>query len=168
MAIRQFVFENLIGDLEYHPKLAAVYLALASAALCGWIFSPADSKLSVAPLVFGFGSLALFLKGVFFLRKSSDGLGLSYRGLDLSQRQVVNSFDTSATKAFPGIPSLAAQLIQDFGAGGLLLGPVLHIGNDVSDSSKALPSLAVFSIGAALFALGWLIRRIASRDAFTN
>ena len=60
MALREFVFENLIGDLEYHPKRALVYLELGGAALCVWIFAPSDAKFEVIPLVFGVGSLALF------------------------------------------------------------------------------------------------------------
>jgi hypothetical protein len=160
MALRESVFENLIGDLEFHPKRAAFYLALAVAALCVWIFAPSDAKSSAIPLVFGVGSLALFLKGIFLLRKTSDGLGLSRSGLGLSQQAVPQVYDPPTPKAFPSIPSPSAQIIQDFGTGGVLLGPLLHLGNNVNDSWN-LPSFPVFMTGATLFFIGWVIRRLS-------
>src|SRR5882762_1592392 len=111
MTIREFVFESLIGDLEYHPKRGVVYLGLGVAALCGWIFEPSDTKFSMIPLVFGVGSLALFLKGIFLLRKTSDGLGDSHQGLGLSQQAVAQLSRTSTPKTFPSIPTLTAQII---------------------------------------------------------
>jgi hypothetical protein len=123
MALREFVFENLIGDLEYHPKRALVYLGLGVAALCVWIFTPSDTKSSAIPLVFGVGSLALLLKGIFLLRKTSDGFGISQQGLGLSQHELARLSSPSAPKTFPSIPSLAAQIIQDFATGGVISWP---------------------------------------------
>jgi hypothetical protein len=54
-----------------------VYLALAVAAFCFWILSASNVQFTTVPLVFALGSLALRIKGIFLLRKSSEGLGLS-------------------------------------------------------------------------------------------
>jgi hypothetical protein len=168
MALREFVFENLIGDLEYHPKRGVVYLGLGVAALCVWVFEPSDSKFSVIPLVFGVGSLALFLKGIFLSRKTSDGLGNSHQGLGLSQQPVAQLSRPSIPKTFPSIPALTAQIIQDFGTGGVLVAPFLHVANNVTDSRNNIPSLAVFIIGATLFLIGWAIRRLSSSESPQN
>jgi hypothetical protein len=81
----EFFLENLAGDLEYHPRRATIYLGLAAAALGFWIFSVPEVKFTIVPLVFGLGSLALLVKGIFLLRKS-EGLGLTSSELaDLSQ-----------------------------------------------------------------------------------
>jgi hypothetical protein len=116
VALRDFFLENFAGDLEYHPRRAALYLSLAVAALCYWIFSPPEAKFSTVPLVFALGSLMLLLKGVFLFRKSSEGLGLTRSELDDLSRP-------SNRKRLPSIPNQAAQIVQDFGAGSLLLWP---------------------------------------------
>ena len=56
MSLREFFFENFAGDLEYHPRRAAVYLVLALAAAAFWFFSPAETKFTTTPLVFALGS----------------------------------------------------------------------------------------------------------------
>jgi hypothetical protein len=152
---REYLFENFAGDLEYHPRRAGLYLSLAVAALCFWIFSPSETKFSTTPLVFGLGSLTLFLKGVFLLRKSSEGLGLTQSELD-------DLSNHSNRKSLPSVPNQAAQLVQDFGAGSLLLWPLLNVGKDIDQSWVNPPSVPVFFTGAILFALGWLIRRLTS------
>jgi hypothetical protein len=159
---RERVFENLIGDLEYHPRRAALYLGFGVVALCAWIFPQPHSRLEAIPLVFGAGGVAFLLKGVFLLRRSSDGLMNSTQGLNLSRPEHVPLSVSSTHKSFPSYSAVVAQLIQDFGAGALLLGPVLHFANEATNHTKNLPSLAVLCIGAGLFAAGWLIRRLTS------
>jgi hypothetical protein len=155
VTLREFFLENFAGDLEYHPRRAMLYLGLAVAALCFWIFSPPEAKFSTLPLVFVLGSLTLFLKGVFLLRKSSEGLGLTSSELaDLS--------DPSNRKSLPSVPNQAAQIVQDFGTGPLLLWTLLNVGKDIDRSWTNPPRLAVFLTGAILFSLGWLIRRLTS------
>jgi hypothetical protein len=155
VTLREFFLENFAGDLEYHPRRAMLYLGLAVAALCFWIFSPPEAKFSTLPLVFVLGSLTLFLKGVFLLRKSSEGLGLTSSELaDLS--------DPSNRKSLPSVPNQAAQIVQDFGTGPLLLWTLLNVGKDIDRSWTNPPRLAVFLTGAVLFSLGWLIRRLTS------
>jgi hypothetical protein len=44
VSLREFFFENFAGDLEYHPRRAALYLALAVAAAAFWFFSPPETK----------------------------------------------------------------------------------------------------------------------------
>jgi hypothetical protein len=154
MALREFLLENFAGDLEYHPRRGVLYLGLGIATLCFWISIPSNDKLTAIPLVFGLGSLPLLLKGVFLLRKTSEGLGLTLQELALLS-------DPSTRKALPSIPALSAQIVQDFGTGALLLGPVLHVGNNINGSWE-LPVFPVFLIGAVLFLIGWLVRRFTS------
>jgi len=149
--LREFLLENFAGDLEYHPRRAALYLIIGAAAASFWIFSSAESKFTTTPLIFALGSLALFTKGVFLLRKSSEGLGLSESDL------AALSSSTNG-KALLRIPSQAAQLLQDFGAGSLLLWPLLNAAKDIDQSWINPPRLQVAATGAVLFFLGWLIR----------
>jgi hypothetical protein len=155
VTLREFLFENFAGDLEYHPRRGILYLGLAAAALCFWIFSPPETKFSTTPLVFVLGSLTLLLKGIFLLRKSSEGLGLS--ALEMAELS-----NPSNRKGLPSIPNQAAQIVQDFGAGSLLLWPLLNVGKDIDQSWGNPPRGSVFLSGAILFILGWLIRRLTS------
>jgi hypothetical protein len=154
MTFRESILESLAGDLEYHPKRGAIYLALGTVALCYWIFAPSDNRLAVVPSVCGLGSLALLLKAIFLFRRTSEGLGLT--PMDLAQLS-----DPASRKALPPVSCLLGQLVQDFGAGSLLLGPLLYIAKDV-DKSSELPALPVFCVGLALFLVGWLVRRLTS------
>ena len=116
MTLRESFLENFAGDLEYHPRRAVLYLGLAVAALGFWIFCPPETKFTALPLVFLLGSLTLVLKGVFLLRKSSQGLGLT-------SSELAGLSDPSKRKSLPSVPNQAAQIVQDFGAGSLLLWP---------------------------------------------
>ena len=49
VSLREFFFENFAGDLEYHPRRAALYLVLAVAAAAFWFFSPAETKFTATP-----------------------------------------------------------------------------------------------------------------------
>jgi uncharacterized membrane protein len=77
VSIREFLFENFAGDLEYNPRRAALYIALAVAAVALWALSPAGAKFTTVPLVFALGALTLLTKGIFLFRRSSEGLGPS-------------------------------------------------------------------------------------------
>ncbi|MGH9572823.1 MAG: hypothetical protein ACRD40_04745 [Candidatus Acidiferrales bacterium] len=127
MTIRESLLENLAGDLEFSPRRAAVYLCLGAAAAFVWISSPSGDKFTLLPVVFGLGSLTLFIKGVFLFRKSSDGFGLSTHGLavtsETSQRKHERQPASFATQM--------AQVIQDFGTGPFLLWPLLIFGEDL-------------------------------------
>jgi hypothetical protein len=155
VTIRDFFLENFAGDLEYHPRRALVYLTLGIASASFWIFSSHDDKFAAVPLVFALGSLTLAAKGVFLLRKSSEGLGLSYQ--DLS--------NLSGSKPMPSITSQAAQVVQDFGTGALLLWPLLHIGRDLDPAWNNPPRLLILVSAAVLFSLGWVVRRLTSPPA---
>ncbi len=155
VTLREFFLENFAGDLEYHPRRGVLYLGLAAAALCFWIFSGPEVKFSTVPLVFGLGSLTLLLKGIFLLRKSSEGLGLTSSELD-------ELSDASSRKSLPSVPNQAAQVVQDFGVGPLLLWPLLNVGKDIDHTWINPPRVPVFLTGALLFALSWLIRRLTS------
>jgi uncharacterized membrane protein YoaK (UPF0700 family) len=58
VTLREIFVENFAGDLEYHPRRAVAYLALAVSAFCFWIFSRSDLQFTTVPLVFALGSLA--------------------------------------------------------------------------------------------------------------
>lgn len=155
MTLREFFLENFAGDLEYHPRRAALYLSLAIAALCFWVFSPSETKFTAIPLVSALGSLTLVLKGIFLLRKSSDGLGLS-------EQELANLSRSTNRKRLPSIATQAAQIVQDFGTGAFLLWPLLNVGGDIDSSWSDPPRLRVFLAGAVTFSLGWFIRRLTS------
>lgn len=155
MELKEVVFENLIGDLDYHPKRAILYLGLGAGTLCVWIFTPSDHKVAVIPLVFAGGSATLLLKGIFLLRRTSAGLMLPHKSLELSEQESVSS--PIVRSVFPPLPILTAQIIQDFGTGVVLLGTVLHICNNLKDSWESLPTLPIFLASGALFLAGWVI-----------
>ena len=158
MTLREFSLENFAGDLEYHPRRAVLYLSLATAAFCFWAFSPSEGKFTAVPLVFAFGSLTLLLKGIFLLRKSSEGLGLS-------EQELANLSGPTNRNRLPSTATQAAQIVQDFGTGAFLLWPLLNIFRDIDNSSDHPPRFPVFLTGAILFLLGWLIRRLASSSS---
>jgi hypothetical protein len=155
MSLGESLLENFAGDLEYHPRRAALYLGLGMAAACFWIFSSPETKFNPTPLVFALGSLTLLLKGVFLLRKSSEGIGLS-------EQEVSALSKPSNRKSLPSLPYQAAQIVQDFGAGALLLWPLLRYGKGIDESWDNAPTFRVFVTGAFLFGLGWLIRRLTT------
>lgn len=122
--------------------------------LCYWVFSPSETRFAVIPLVFALGSLTLLVKGVFLLRKSSEGLGLS-------EQELAKLSDPALRKSLPPLTQ-AAQVIQDFGTGPLLLWPLLMLGKDFDNSWSDPPRFRVFLTGAIIFSLGWVIRRLTS------
>jgi hypothetical protein len=149
---REFFLDQFAGDLEYHPRRAAVYLVLAISA-ASWFVS-AGMSFTTVPLIFALGGLALAIKGIFLLRRSSEGLGLS-------QQEVSRLSDGSNEKQLPNVPVLASQLLQDFGAGPLLLGPLISIVVDEKGRSE-LPHLRVAIVGACVFGVGWVLRRLTA------
>jgi hypothetical protein len=153
--LREIFVENFAGDLEYHPRRAVVYLILAVAAFCFWFLSPSEAQFTTAPLVFTLGGLALLIKGIFLLRKSSEGLGLS-------DQELAKLSDPSTRKSFPSIVGQASQVVQDFGTGSFLLWPLLNIGKDIDTSWGDPPLFHVFLAGAILFTAGWALRRITA------
>jgi hypothetical protein len=155
--LREIFVENFAGDLEYHPRRAAVYLILAVAAFCFWFLSPSEVHFTTVPLVFVLGSIALLIKGIFLLRKSSEGLGLS-------DQELAKLSDPSNRKSLPSIVGQASQVVQDFGTGSLLLWPLLNIGKDIDKSWSDPPLFRVFFAGAILFMVSWALRRVTSSD----
>jgi hypothetical protein len=155
MSVRDSLLENLAGDLEYHPRRAALYLAIAAAAICFWIFSSSEAKFTYRPLVFGLGGLALLVKGILLLRKSSEGIGLS-------EKDISNLAGSYKRKSLPPVPSQAAQILQDFGTGPLLLWPLLKLGSNAANAENSPVPLQILVTGGILFALGWLVRRLTS------
>ena len=133
----------------------SLYLVLAVAAAAAWFFSPAETKFATTPLVFALGALTLLAKGIFLLRRSSEGLGLN-------QSDLAALSDPANRKQLPPIPAQAAQILQDFAAVPLLLWPILNAAKDIDQSRSDPPRLQVFAAGAILFALGWTIRRLTT------
>ena len=150
MTLRERVWEDLAADLEYHPRRGLLYLGLAVAAFAVWLWYPSGDTVAVVPLVAVLGGAALLLKGVFLIRRSSEGLALT-------QQELEKLSDPANRKSLPSIPILAAQILQDFGAGAVVLAPLLHSLRSVNPSWE-LPTAKVFLIGAVLAATGWSIR----------
>jgi len=155
--LREIFVENFAGDLEYHPRRAVVCLILAVAAFCVWFLSSSEAQFTTVPLVFALGSLALLIKGIFLLRKSSEGLGLS-------DQELAKLSDPSNRKSLPSIAGQASQVVQDFGTGALLLWPLLKIGKDIDKSWSDPPLFRVFLTGAIVFMVGWALRRVTSSN----
>lgn len=153
--IREFVLENFAGDLEYHPRRAAVYLVLAAGAASFWIYTPWENKFTTVPLVFALGCLTLLGKGIYLLRPSSEGIGLSHT-------ELAELAKTARRKSLPSLPAQAAQIVQDFGSGGVFLWPFSRIGKDIDVAWGNPQELRVFAVGAVLFVLGWAIRRLTT------
>jgi hypothetical protein len=155
MTLREFLSENFAGDLEYHPRRAAIYLVLGAAVGSVWFISTPAAKFTSISLVFALGTLTLVTKGIFLLRKSSEGWGLT-------ETELAQLSSPENRKPLPALPSQAAQILQDFGAGSLLLWPLLNLAKDFDSSWTDPPRFHVFCIGAVLFLLGWSIRRFSS------
>jgi hypothetical protein len=83
-------------------------------ALCYWVFSPSETRFTVIPLVFALGRLTLLDKGVFLLRNSSEGLGLS-------EQELAKLSDPAVRKTLPPLPKplklfrISAQVSYSFG-----------------------------------------------------
>ena len=152
--------ENFAGDLEYHPRRAVLYFVLAVVAFCFWIFTPSNIQFTTVPLVFALGSLPLLIKGIFLMRKSSEGLGLT-------DQELTELSNPANRKRLPSVAAHISQIVQDFGTGALLLWPLLNIGRDIDKSWNA-PTFRVFLIGAVLFLIGWALRRAFSTKELSS
>jgi hypothetical protein len=124
-------------------------------AVCYWVFPPSETRFTVLSLVFALGSLTFLVKGVFLLRKSSERLGLS-------EQELAKLSNPAVRKTLPPLLTQAAQVVQDFGTGALLLWPFLILGKDFDNSWSDPPRFRVFLAGAFIFSLGWVIRRLTS------
>jgi hypothetical protein len=123
------------------------------AAACFWAFAPFETGFTAIPLVIALGSLTLLVKGIFLLGKSSEGI-------HLSEQEVSKLFPRSDGKDLASLCPQIAQIVQDFGAGGMLLWPLLRYGKGVDDSWDNVPKFRVFLSGAFLCGLGWIVRRL--------
>lgn len=157
MPSRENLLENFAGNLEYHPRRAAIYFVLGLGAACVWFFWPMERTPSTVPLIFAAGSISLIGKGIFLMRRSSEGIGLS----DSELRELSSS---ARQKSLPSLPEQAAQVLQDFGTGGLLLWPMVKVFANNKDWSEAR-RLPVFVWGLVLFGLGWMIRRLTQEQS---
>lgn len=118
-------------------------------------------QFTTVPLVFALGGLALLIKGIFLMRKSSEGLALS-------DQELAKLSDPSNRKRLPSLTAQVSQIIQDFGTGSFLLWPLLKMGEDIDKSWSDPPLFRVFVIGAILFVLGWAVRRASSNKKLTG
>jgi hypothetical protein len=88
-------------------------------------------------VVFALGGLALFLKGIFLMRKSSEGLGLSHQ-------EIARLSDPKNRKKLPSVAAQASQILQDFGTGSFFGWPLLKFGTDIDKSWSDPPDFRVF------------------------
>jgi len=156
MLTREDFLENFAGDLEYHPRRAAVYSVFAAGAACAWIFTAPENKFTTVPLVCVLGAVTLVGKAIFLLRRSSEGIGLS-------EAQLRDLSSVAKQKKLPSLPEQAAQMVQDFGTGPLLLWPLLNMGVDIDKEWVNPPRRPIFLFGLVFFGLGWAIRRLTRR-----
>jgi hypothetical protein len=154
MSIREHFLENFAGDLEFNPKRAILYAALSAASFLFWYRTPAPTDFTALPLTFALGSLPLLVKAIFLLRKSSEGLALTHPQIAPTPSA------QSAPKVTPSLPHQAAQLLQDFATGPLLLPLALNSAKDINPAWTNPPQLHIFLIGLALFATGFTLRRL--------
>jgi hypothetical protein len=159
LPFREFFFENLIEDLDYNPKRGALYLGLGGVLLAGWATRRFDSRAEALPLIWALGCAALLLKGVFFLKRTS--AGLTDQGISLRVDDATDAVPLIAPNKEFDLPKLMARLVQDFGSGPLLVGPLLHVSTRL-DQAWELPAVYVFLGGAVIFGIGWFIRRFAT------
>ena len=157
MTIRELFMENFAADLEYHTRRAVLYFILAVASLSISFFSTPDGSFAAVRLIFALGSLPLFVKGIFLLRKSSEGFGLS-------GQELADLADRAKHKNLPSIAAQASEVVQDFLAGPFLLWPILNLGRDIDHSRSDPPGLTVFLAGAAFLLLGVAIRRMSAQS----
>ena len=167
MSIREWLLEEVAGDLEYNPRRAAIYVSIGALAIAAWAFARASDKYGVTPLVFGLGGLALIVKGVFMFRKESAGLGMSERPLmELSKPSnaavYVELGPEAPQKQFP---EHAAQFVKDFAAGPLLFWPLIRFGATLDGPNPRMGEFPIFLTGAVLYSLGWLLRRLTQPDS---
>jgi hypothetical protein len=155
VSYREYFLENFAGDLEYHPRRAALYLVLSVVGVVLWWSCPEGVKFTTVPLIGLLGSLAFCLKGIFLLRKSSEGIGLTCH--DVSRIEAKAKLKESLP-----MPAQAAQMLQDFGTGGFLGWPLLDFGKDFNQAWAYPPYFQVFLGGGILFLLGWMIRRLTA------
>jgi hypothetical protein len=160
MLSRHALFENLIGDLEYHPKRALIYVACGLAAVGTAIFARFASQGTLLAYLFGSGGFTLLLKSVFLLRRTSDGLGVSAVTMGLFGEDGVRR--NATVKALPRPALLTGQILQDFGAGAVLLATFLHFGRDVNHPWSNAPRHSLLAAGAVLFGIGWFVRWASS------
>jgi hypothetical protein len=157
MARSDPLLDNFADDLEHNPRRAVLSLKFGIVALCSWISSAQETKFTTVPLVVLLGGLALLLKGIFLLRKSSERLGLSHP-------QITSLPTPSSSKNLPSIASQAAQITQDFGRGAFLFWPRVYRGKNFDESLTHPPLVHVFRAGAVLFFVDSVIRRVTSCD----
>jgi hypothetical protein len=163
MSLRQTVVENLIDDHDRRRGL--IYLVLGAAALYIGARVSFEDRLDFVPPVLAFGSAGLLLKGVFLLRKSSKGLGATTPQLSLAEPKSDIAIAQLEDPPRPTFGEQFTQLIQDFGTGPLLLGPFLRELRNLDESWADARGFSVFLTGLAVFGIGWITRRFASREA---
>jgi len=150
MLWREELVEYFASDLEYNPRKALVYVLLGLGSICYWILISGEGKFTNVHAIFALGSITLLIKGIFLLRKSSEGIGLTEPDLqELAKR--------SRLKHLPSTGTLAGQILRDFGIGATLLWPIVYL--YASDVETKRPTLSIFFIGIALAALGWFLER---------
>lgn len=166
MGLRQWLLENVAGDLEYNPRRAAVYPVLGVLALASCVFARGRAEYSFVPSVPALGGLALVAKAVFMFRKQSAGLGTTEESLLGSSGPPVPTTPVplATDSARMSLPERAAQLMQDFAIGPLLLSPLISVGANTDGTGLRPRVLPVFMGGALLYAAGWLLCRLTRHD----
>lgn len=156
MWTKERILEEFAGDLEFNRRRAVVYVVLAAISflLCWRLHF--EGRYSFLREVVGLGGLAFLVKAVFLFRRSSDGFGAT-------PSDFVSTVKGQPSQPQPRTEGLRigdiGQILQDFGAGSMLLWPFLALGSESTEPLFNL-KLSVIATGAAIFALGWAIRKV--------
>jgi Fe2+ transport system protein B len=157
---KEEILENLAGDLYFNPRRALIYCVLGALSIAGWFFLRNNPSLSFGPYVLGFGGIAATIKGLLMFRKHTAGFGITETSI---QNPDVHKKVFKPTTV--SLPHYVAQFVQDFGAGSLLLWPILKIYSNGIDPMLHAPVFQVFITGVVLFVLGWGVRRFTQEPS---
>ena len=156
MWTKERILEEIAGDLEYNPRRAAIYGVLAGISFLLWWRLHFGGRYSFLREVVGLGGLAFLVKAVFLFRRSSEGF-------DATPSDRVSTAKSQTPPLQPRTEGLRiaaiGQILQDFGAGSMLLWPFLALGSESTEPLFNL-KLSVIATGAAIFAIGWTFRKV--------
>jgi hypothetical protein len=106
----------------------------------------------------GAGGLVLLSKAIFFLRRSSSGLGASQQSLGIAP--LPGRANQFAPQALPALPMLFCYLLQDFGGGCMMVGWILDKAMHHSSAPGKYSLIIPVMGGGGLFLTGWLFEKL--------
>ena len=151
MISREEVIEYFSEDLEFNPRRAATYLLVGSVLIAYYFSVPHEMLYRPTFIVVLLGAAALCIKGIFLLRRSSEGLGLDY-GYEEKKKLAI--------KPPRPLAEQSATMLRDFASGPLLLCWFLELGRQFRPELENPPLGTVFLVGALLLGLSYVVKRL--------